>query len=290
MQASKGKIPVNIMDDALRHGIAMDTNSIKTTDFPSAIQRQQATQSHRDEGYTFHILERGKVVVDIDFQTYHVSSPAVVFLRPDQVHRMREIDHIIVSSISIDSEKLNVAYHKILEDLTPATPLSLSENAFSLISEYFSVCLKLYRKKAEKMYHHLVRESCNALVGLLVSEFLNQKSGEETVSRFDKVAKFFRKSLERNYCTLKRPGEYAALLNISTPYLNECLKNATGFSASQLIHDRIILEAKRLLYHTDKSVKEIAFDLGYADYPYFSRLFSKSTGTTAIAFRNQNLD
>ncbi|MGK4568403.1 helix-turn-helix domain-containing protein [Flavobacterium sp. 3HN19-14] len=101
-------------------------------------------------------------------------------------------------------------------------------------------------------------------------------------------AKSFRQLLEKNYGTLKRPGEYAKLLNISTPYLNECIKNSTSSSVSQLIHERVILEAKRLLYHTDKSVKEIAFELGYADYPYFTRLFRKVTGITALAFKRKN--
>ena len=71
--------------------------------------------------------------------------------------------------------------------------------------------------------------------------------------------------LEKNYSKLKRPGDYAQKLNISAPYLNECIKNATGHSVSQHIQDRIILEAKRLLYHSDKSVKEIATELGFDD-------------------------
>ena len=57
-----------------------------------------------------------------------------------------------------------------------------------------------------------------------------------------------------------------------------------------MIKNRIILEAKRLLYHSDKSVKEIATELGYEDYAYFSRLFAKTTGITALAFRNNKHD
>jgi AraC family transcriptional activator of pobA len=92
---------------------------------------------------------------------------------------------------------------------------------------------------------------------------------------------------------MSRPnaGRYAQSLNISTPYLNECVKNTTGFSVSHHIQERIILEAKRLLYHSNKSVKEIATELGYDDYPYFSRLFSQSYGNdSALAFRNKNRD
>jgi len=71
---------------------------------------------------------------------------------------------------------------------------------------------------------------------------------------------------------------YADILNISTPYLNECIKNTTGHSISYRIQQRIILEAKRLIYHSDKSIKEIAAELGYDDYSYFTRSFIKITG------------
>lgn len=54
-------------------------------------------------------------------------------------------------------------------------------------------------------------------------------------------------------------------------YLNECVKNITGFSVSYHIQQRIILEAKRMLFYTNKSIKEIAIELGYDDYPYFSK-------------------
>ena len=87
--------------------------------------------------------------------------------------------------------------------------------------------------------------------------------------------------------TTKRPTEYADTLNISSDYLNECVKNTTGNSVSYQIQQRIILEAKRLLYYSDKSVKEISFELGYDDYPYFSRLFTKVAGITAPDFRKQ---
>jgi AraC-like DNA-binding protein len=83
---------------------------------------------------------------------------------------------------------------------------------------------------------------------------------------------------------------YAGSLNISTPYLNECVKTTTGYSVSWHIQQRVVLEAKRLLYHSDKSIKEIAGELGYDDYSYFTRLFVKVSGLTPVAFRNKNLE
>ncbi|HWV67098.1 helix-turn-helix domain-containing protein, partial [Chitinophaga sp.] len=119
-------------------------------------------------------------------------------------------------------------------------------------------------------------------------QYLNKSALPDKLSRFETVTKSFHEILERNYTTIKRPAAYAEKLNISTHYLNECVKNTTGHSVSHHIQQRVILEAKRLLYHSGKSVKEIAIELGYDDYPYFSRLFTKVTGITALAFRNKN--
>ncbi|WP_228377142.1 helix-turn-helix domain-containing protein [Chryseobacterium sp. FH2] len=71
------------------------------------------------------------------------------------------------------------------------------------------------------------------------------------------------------------------------PLFERKCKNTTGLSVSQHIQNRIVLEAKRLLYHTDKSVKEISFELGYDDYPYFSRFFTKAAGMSALKFRSK---
>jgi len=166
----------------------------------------------------------------------------------------------------------------------------LSEASFSLLIEAIGLCLKLAERKNAPLYLHSLKESCNTLVGLILSAYLATEKRFDKLSRFEMVTKTFRKLLERHYTTAKRPADYARLLNISVPYLNECVKNATGFAVSHHIQQRVVLEAKRLLYHSDYSVKEIAATLGYDDYPYFSRLFNKQTGTTALAFRNKNRD
>lgn len=68
-----------------------------------------------------------------------------------------------------------------------------------------------------------------------------------------------------------------------------CLRCAkiTGFSVSHWIHHEIVLEAKRLLYHSEYSVKEIAHELGYEDHAYFSRLFKEVVRQTPGEFRRR---
>ena len=250
----------------------------------------EAKQSHRHDRHSFFLLESGTVDIEIDFQQYKIESSTVIYMHPDQVHRTTAFDNAIVSSWAINNENLNSDYLKLLESITPAKPLVLTKETFSIISEAVSLAIKFSDRKSDKLYHSLLKDSCNALIALVVSQYLVETKSTEKLSRFDSITKAFRELLERNYTTAKRPAEYSQKLNVSTPYLNECVKNTTGYSVSHHIQQRVVLEAKRLLYYSDKSVKEISSELGYDDYPYFSRLFTKVTGMTALAFRNKNLD
>ncbi|OJW36839.1 MAG: AraC family transcriptional regulator [Sphingobacteriales bacterium 46-32] len=290
MFQSNKNIPVNTIDDNLSRGIAIDKISIKKSDFKTQEQYEEASQSHRDEGHTFHILEQGSVLIEIDFQKYKINAPTVVYMHPNQVHRVLDFSNMTVCSLAIKNENLNSDYLTFLEELAPVMPLKLTKNIYTDIFETFSLILKFSRQNENKLHYLLLKDSCNTLVALIISAFLSQNKSSNKLSRAELITKSFQQLLEKNYCTIKRPTAFANKLNISTHYLNESVKNTTGLSVSQHIQDRIILEAKRLLYHTDKSVKEIAFKLGYDDYPYFSRLFKKSTGISALAFRNKRHD
>jgi AraC-like DNA-binding protein len=106
-------------------------------------------------------------------------------------------------------------------------------------------------------------------------------------SRPQVITRDFRALLIQEYKKLKSPGDYAAALHLSLSYLNEAVKEATGFTVTYWIHQEVMLEAKRLLYHSSCTVKEIAYELGYEDPTYFSRLFKKTVGKTPGEFREQ---
>ncbi len=290
MPKKNTNIPVISMDDNSGRGIAVDKMSIKKSDFKTEQQSEEATQSHRDEGHTFHILQKGTVLIEIDFQQYQIHAPSVVYMHPHQVHRILDFKNVTVCSLAINNENLNTAYLTFLEELAPAKPLALTKNMYATIFETYSLCLNFSMQKNNKLHHLLLKDSCNTLVGLITSAFLDQNKSPAKLSRAELISKSFKQLVEKNYGTSKRPAAYAKQLNISAHYLNESIKKTTGLSVSQHIQGRIILEAKRLLYHTHKSVKEIAFELGYEDYPYFSRLFTKATGMSALTFRNKRHD
>lgn len=278
------------MTDNFGGGISIERISLNELLSLDTTDLEEAKQPHREDRHAFFLLESGTVHMEIDFKKYKIKPSSIIYIHPDQVHRMISLENVVVSSLGMNDENLHPEYLKLLEDITPAKPLLLKKDAYAIISEAISLCIKFSKRNNDKLYHSLLKDSCNALVALVISQYLAQSKPADNFSRFEIVTKSFREILERNYTTIKRPAAYAQRLNISTPYLNECVKNTTGYPVSHHIQQRIILEAKRLLAHSDKTVKEISSALGYDDYPYFSRLFTKVTGMTALAFRNKNLD
>lgn len=281
----KKAIPVNPMLGDIKAGIIIGKASFKDL---AALEKLE--QAHRDDYHLFFLVEKGTVSIEIDFQTHKIKPLSAIYIHPNQVHRMVAFDNVTVSVWAINNENLKPEYINLLEDITPVKSLSLKEETFSLISDAASLCINISERNHEKLYHDLLKDSCNTLAALIASQYLGQGKSTDKFSRFEIITKAFKALLERNFTTAKKPIEYAKQLNISVAYLNECVKNTTGHSVSYHIQHRVILEAKRLLYHSDKSVKEIATDLGFDDYPYFSRLFAKVSGMTALAFRSKNHD
>lgn len=283
--AKKSKpIPLHALPPGNNIGIVVGRMS------SNIIPLEEASHAHRHDFHFFIILEKGEATFEVDFKKVRINNKVLFYIHPNQVHRFIDNKNITVFGLLITNENLRPEYINLLEDIVPAKPLVLHPQNLSLISDAATLCIKVFERKDDKLYQNLLKDNCNALVGLMLSEYLQQTKPVEKLTRFETISKMFKAELDRNLTTLKRPGEYAKALNISTPYLNECLKNATGHPVSYHIQNRIILEAKRLLYHSTKSVKEIAAELGYDDYAYFSRLFLKVAGMSASNFRSKNLD
>lgn len=99
------------------------------------------------------------------------------------------------------------------------------------------------------------------------------------------VLQSLRDAIERDFKKKHAPSEYADALNISAKALARITKNYFNKTLTQLISDRIIIEAKRELYLTNKTVKEIAYELGYDDEHYFSRFFKANADVSPQLYR-----
>ncbi|GAA6769179.1 helix-turn-helix domain-containing protein [Flavobacterium johnsoniae] len=95
-----------------------------------------------------------------------------------------------------------------------------------------------------------------------------------------------RNAIEDNFRTKHSASDYADILHVTPVVLARAAKNHFNMTLSDLITERIIVEAKRELYLTDKTVKEIAYELGYDDEYYFSRVFKGKTDISPQLYRD----
>ncbi|MEF9480678.1 helix-turn-helix domain-containing protein [Chryseobacterium sp. 1B4] len=94
----------------------------------------------------------------------------------------------------------------------------------------------------------------------------------------------FENLIEQHFTQQKSIAYYASLLGISSKHLNRIAQTVVQKTATDVITERVVLEAKRMLMYLDESLVEIAFRLGYEEYSYFVRVFRKSSGMTPTQF------
>ena len=122
-------------------------------------------------------------------------------------------------------------------------------------------------------------------------QFLNRTSISGTIiTRFTEILKFYFESGKLQKEGLPTVKYMASKLSLSARYLSDLLKQETGKTALEHIHISLVTEAKNLLLSTDNTVAETAYQLGFENPPYFSRLFKKEVGLTPTEYREQFLN
>lgn len=240
-------------------------------------------KAHRDDHYIFIWQQQGSFRVIIDFNTVTLKDACLVCIRPGQVHYylpQKNAGWILEVSPDI----IEKDFRNYLDKLsTPVVSVTDSQSLSTLVELIDKSC------NASELNSFGVKglHAClNAFVSVVCNTFSStQDKHLKPQSRLSQITAAFRQLLEGNFRTLKKPADYAALLSISTAYLNEVLIKTTGFSTSHWIQQHLFLEAKRLLHHTELSSKEKAFELGFEDPAYFARLFKKVNGLTPMDFR-----
>jgi AraC family transcriptional regulator, transcriptional activator of pobA len=97
----------------------------------------------------------------------------------------------------------------------------------------------------------------------------------------------FQQVVERSFRASTSVRDYARVLGVTTSHLNESLRLETGLTARDLIRERLLLEAKRLLLHSELTMAEIGYELGFEDPSYFSRVVRRELKTSPVEFRRR---
>ena len=107
----------------------------------------------------------------------------------------------------------------------------------------------------------------------------DEKSGQHLAT--------FSRMIEQDYSKHHLVTYYARKIGITAAHLNIISRQITGKSALNLIHERLLLEAKRNLVYTNLSISTLSYTLGFADPAYFTRFFKRNSGASPKEFRNQ---
>ena len=123
---------------------------------------------------------------------------------------------------------------------------------------------------------------CTRLAKLQFADSLSTTQEVDLVRTFSAL-------VEKHFRSLHKVSDYANLMNKSPKTLSNVFSVLNDKTPLQLIHERIILEAKKMLLYTDKSSKEISFELNFSDPVQFSRLFKNVSGVTPLEFKKEGL-
>jgi AraC family transcriptional activator of pobA len=264
---------------------------LKRVDANSELARNSVLlDAHRDDHYIFLILDNGSGRMMVDFNSHVLEANSVFFVSPGQVHKYYGSDVDICGwFLAIDAGLIPDLFRNVLEDPFLVTePLVMSESEMQPLVQ----CLRLVSAVEQQRESVYSRQSLYSLLASFVGIVADLYAGrcgaaEGKPGRSKMITLEFRQMVAQRFRTLKSPGEYAEALHLSLSYLNEIVKETTGFTVSYWIQQEIVLEAKRLLYYSQCSVKEIAHELGYEDHTYFSRLFKKQVAQTPGEFRGE---
>lgn len=279
---NKDAIPALINDDVRKHGAVVISN--KDTG-----ENEAFSTAYRNEQFLFIFLQRGSSRWMVDFKEVEIKGPAVYFIAPGQLQQQLMSDTGI-RVVAVDPGQLNEVYHLAFESYAATQPVvsipvakaAKLENVINLLEEELN-------NAVDNVVRPYIRKGLiEVMVGLFAEEYAGviDPEGKHDV-RCITITRQFKELLFHGYKSMKKPSDYADALNLSTPYLNEAVKMASGFTVSYWIQKMVMIEAKRLLSYTNKTVKRIAIELGYQDYAYFSRLFTKTEKISPKAYRRK---
>jgi AraC family transcriptional regulator, transcriptional activator of pobA len=255
--------------------------------------RQNRQRPHRHDFYQIFWMMQGAPSFNLDFDHLSIEAHALVFVPPGAVHTFgarNSADGFILSFQEdfLESEGHSVDLFAECPALDPAqirTLLAVPESSVEIVHGY---CRRMFEEFNAKREGY--RSATAALLRLLFVEIRRCLSHQPSPSSFHKysslTARFLRTLSARPY-QVTTASEVARLLGVSRSWLNQLVRQETAKNLTDHLQGRLILESKRLLAHSDLNVSEVAYQLGFEDPSYFTRLFRQMEGLSPREFRDE---
>lgn len=246
---------------------------------------------HRHDFYNLLYITQGSGTHEIDFNKFDVVPNQLFFMNDGQVHSWQLSDDVKGFTFFFKKEFYNVA-----EPIFSLPNLPFFHNSAN------EAQMVIFQPEEGQVIEHFFEDMLNefekglafndAIIKTILKIILirslrvyqpnfNTQGSNLNISKI----RAFEGFIETHYHELKGVKDYAQLMNMTPNYLNFLCSSILGKSAGEMIRERAVLEAKRLLIHSTYSVCEIGYKLGYDDCSYFIKVFKRIVGETPEHFR-----
>lgn len=248
---------------------------------------------HRDNYYNIFLYQKGTANHIVDFKAIKVKPNSLLFVNKNRVQMLDpkggyDGKFLLFTENFFDKYPDDIKYLRnniLFNDLLEEPVLNLRKG--SPILAIFNEIEAEIAKPNDVFKHDILHNLLHNFLLLAERErrntgFTEIRKGEE----FDYTI-LFKNLLEEHFKDIKSVERFASMMSVSEKKLNKSTHLILGKSPKELIDERVILEAKRLLAHTGNSIKEIGFELGFEETTNFIKYFKKHVSKTPIEFRGQ---
>ena len=236
------------------------------------------------------LLTRGSAQAQIDARHEALTLPCLLVIPPLCVHGFEFSDDVDGHVLTIASpllESINKNLGEYAAFLQLSQILEVDRQQQSLLNRVFSNIADEYRRQQAFRDLSLQAAVSQLLIWIVRNGRGKQTQAKQQNSNGKQYFSKFMQLVEQHFNQHLSLDCYAAQLGISKPHLNSLCRQFSNRSALQLIHQRLLLEAKRDLIYTVLTVADIADKLGFSEPPYFTRFFKRLTGKSPMEFRRQ---
>lgn len=249
-----------------------------------------ASTPHRHDCFFFMLVTRGSGIHKIDTIEYNVKPFATYLMLPGQVHGWSFSKDIAGYYIYFTLEFYNsyarerhIEKFPYLRVYTPDTYVQFDPVKDAHLPAMLEAMYDEFTQKRVG-WDDFLRNCLDILLILITRKSTSATTIKGTTTTVNHIRKL-QILIEEHFTKLKLPSEYAKLMNMTPKHLNALCKGALNKTFTDLIQERLLLEAKRYLVYTDKSIKQISKILGFNDLSYFMRFFKKHMNQTPDQFR-----
>lgn len=228
----------------------------------------------------------------IDFKEYDIEPLSITCLHYGQIHQWLDFDKIEGYILVFESDFFALRYQNYqLSEFSFLTYrhkqpyIKVSGEKFEQLK---SIALWMLKecKEIKSDYEKSLRSLLNLML-LELNRLFEPIPKNTEFSQSLQLIHHFEELIDKYYKEKHFVKDYASIMYVRPNYLNSVCNEVTSISAGDLIRNRILLEAKRLLIHEQKTVSEIAYELGFEDNSYFGRFFKKYEGITPDGFKRK---